>query len=684
MLNKRNLDDQSYRSIVDAAMGRLPWICPDWTDHNSHDPGVTVLELMAWYKEMQQYQMNQVTDSMKEKLLKLAGVHRRPAAPAACAVKMEQDGVTRLALSRLETPEGIPFELQETIPASAPRLVRVQVGQEDLTALMENSRVTFRPFAFRKRENTSLRLGLAGMAHGPLRIWFQVAMPEGVQRNPFARPDQQPRTLRWRVEGIGTVEPEQDETHALSQSGYVTFAARSWPVDKDGLCWLTVEQLDPGCEEAVRLEEISVRRWQLLQQETWARSHSFQAPAQSRWEVLLADAMAREARAAVFIRRADGWMQVSDCRYRAVAEGLLVCLNTLDAETDGEDNVVVVCLDALRYRNLLFDMKGLPGESIQLDLEGRTVLTEHFTLWCNTLDRDGKVRIRPWRCVDDLSSCGPRDRVFAYDPVRETIRFGDGDHGAVVCGGPGAVMAANLVLSHCGSGNIPAHARLRFVEDGLVVDNTAASGGRDREYVDEAAVRFLRELKNTVKCAGASDYEYLTRTTPGLRVGAVRTLPGYDPEEPIGSGSSPVVTVVVAPASSDPQPLPDERFLNEVRARLERHRPVCTCIRVVPPEYKCVDAVIRLEAGDGVQTEQIRRLTAQYLSADGVGIGGLISPGELMARLQAIPGVLRVRSVNLRTGAAGCYQNSSGEIQLPRCGIAYLRELRLERISVSF
>ena len=202
--------------------------------------------------------------------------------------------------------------------------------------------------------------------------------------------------------------------------------------------------------------------------------------------------------------------------------------------------------------------------------------------------------------------------------------------------------------------------------------------------MDEAAVRFLRELKDTVKCAGASDYEYLARTTPGLRVGAVRTLPGYDPEEPTGSGTSPVVTVVVAPASSDSQPLPDERFLAEVRARLERHRPVCTCIRVVPPEYKCIDAVIRLEAGDGVETEQIRRLTAQYLSADGVGIGGLISPGELMARLQAIPGVLRVRGVDLRTGAAGCYQNSSGEIQLPRCGIAYLRELRLERISVSF
>ena len=217
-----------------------------------------------------------------------------------------------------------------------------------------------------------------------------------------------------------------------------------------------------------------------------------------------------------------------------------------------------------------------------------------------------------------------------------------------------------------------------------MADNTAAAGGRERETVTAAAARFLRELKTTVKCAGAADYEYLARTTPGLRVGAVRAMPGYDPEEPTGNGSGPVVTVVVAPASADPQALPDTRFLTAVRERLERHRPVCTCVRVVPPEYKQIDVVIRLHARDGVQTSQVRHLVEQYLSADGIGIGGLISPGEMMARLQALAGVLRVRSVNLRTSDAGCYQNSSGEIQLPRCGIACLRNLQLEQMPVEF
>ena len=80
MLNARNLDDQTYEEIVKSAEGRLPWLCPVWTDHNAHDPGITILELMAWYKEMQQYHMNQFTDPLRCKLL---SVHRSPAVQAA-------------------------------------------------------------------------------------------------------------------------------------------------------------------------------------------------------------------------------------------------------------------------------------------------------------------------------------------------------------------------------------------------------------------------------------------------------------------------------------------------------------------------------------------------------------------------------------------------------------------------
>ena len=111
MLKARNLDDQTYEEIVQAAEGRLPWLCPAWTDHNAHDPGITVLELMAWYKELQQYQMNHFTDGLKWKLLKLAGISPRPAAPAAGAVALEPDGPARRPVARLVPRGGVPVGL---------------------------------------------------------------------------------------------------------------------------------------------------------------------------------------------------------------------------------------------------------------------------------------------------------------------------------------------------------------------------------------------------------------------------------------------------------------------------------------------------------------------------------------------------------------------------------------------
>lgn len=682
MLSKRNLDDQTYRSIVEAALGRLPWLCPAWTDHNAHDPGVTILELMAWYKEMQQYQMNQFTDGLKETLLKLTGVFRRPAEPARCSVILPEDGLARPAGARLETPEGIPFELNDLAPARRAAIRRVQAGGVELWEMLQSGSLTFHPFEFGGRENTELRIGLDWPGGKRLRVWFQVEDPEGVPRSPFGRPDQQPRELRWIWEGAGEIQPLLDETHALSQSGFVEFAP---PEDcraalQDSLIWLSARQQDPGCEERVRLSGLSVCRWQAGQRETWAKSFFFEAPGDLRWTGRLDHAMARDAQLAVFIRRGDRWEQTAEYETEREPMGRLVRLNTQGTDQNGEKNIWIVCLDPARYPGLIFDTAGLPGETLSLHLEGKQVLPETFHLLCETLDTDGEVRPLPWRCVDSLAASGPRDRVFAYDPLRETITFGDGERGALVQKGEGSVLVTGMVLSLCGGANIPAGAGLRFVDDGREADNAAAVGGVDRETVDEAAARFLRELGDTQKCASAADYEHLARTTPGLRVAAAKALPGYDPDEPSGNSRAPTVTVVAVPASPLPRSLPDARFLSEVQARLDRLRPICTRVRVISPVYEDIYVAVRLRGGEPVTEAAVRRLLEGYLSAEDAGIGGPVRQGEVQARLQALPGVLQVLRVDLRAPGPGCYQRASGDILLPRHAIPFLRELKLERI----
>src|SRR4051812_19544409 len=45
------IDDEDLRALALAMRERLGRFSPDWTDFNNSDPGVTVLELVAWISE---------------------------------------------------------------------------------------------------------------------------------------------------------------------------------------------------------------------------------------------------------------------------------------------------------------------------------------------------------------------------------------------------------------------------------------------------------------------------------------------------------------------------------------------------------------------------------------------------------------------------------------------------------
>ena len=42
-----DLDDRTWQDLVDEMRALIPRYAPGWTDHNVHDPGVTLLELFA-------------------------------------------------------------------------------------------------------------------------------------------------------------------------------------------------------------------------------------------------------------------------------------------------------------------------------------------------------------------------------------------------------------------------------------------------------------------------------------------------------------------------------------------------------------------------------------------------------------------------------------------------------------
>ena len=62
------LDTTDFARLIEEARGLIPRYAPDWTDHNLHDPGITLLELLAWITDQDIYRLGLVGDERDQTL----------------------------------------------------------------------------------------------------------------------------------------------------------------------------------------------------------------------------------------------------------------------------------------------------------------------------------------------------------------------------------------------------------------------------------------------------------------------------------------------------------------------------------------------------------------------------------------------------------------------------------------
>jgi hypothetical protein len=563
MLQSVNLDDRTYESIMEYVMSELPRLCPSWTDYNEHDPGITILELFAWYKEMQQYHLNTVTDAILKKLFALAGIEPLPERASTALAAVPADCPSLPKFTKLRTVDGVGFELLEPYYASAVLTGVYALGGGDAVYLgdfLDQPNVSAAPFQYGGAD-TRLLLTLERVTGECVKLYFDVADDYEAPRNPFRDGVQAPRVIRWEFEGIGEFLPDYDETHALSRSGFITFTP-----PHTGSLRVILTLTDRGCEEDVRLYGVSGVMARAVQCDTLSRCE-FVIGAGALAEFTEPDGLATGC--FIFARRPDGLEQFTRSVY-------------------GGEELAVVNIDPERLDQMIFDSDGLPDMTLPLPAMNMRPLTDKMLLICDTLCGDGVVRPDIWRYTDDLRSAKPRDRVFTLDAGRQNIVFGDGEYGAIVPNGRNAVMLASYAVSYCGGGNVSAGEMMITGVDG-VAKGFGASKGRAAESIDGMARRLARRLKGSNKCMSASDYESAALSTPGLRMASAKALVGYDPDEPTGRSGPPAVSVVVKPWSGRADARADGRFLAEVRGRLNRMRPIGVKIKVLsemPADYK--------------------------------------------------------------------------------------------------
>ena len=606
-----NLDDRRFQDLVDDAKRLVQQRCPEWTDHNVSDPGVTLIEAFAWMTDQLLYRLNRVPDRHYVKFLELIGVRLFPpsaargevtfwlSAPQPDAVRIA--GGTQVATVRTETDDAVVFTTLDDLPIVPVMVAHVLTSVDgkrnvDRTTEAANGR-DFAAFDAPPKPGDTFLVGVSDAApSNAVRLDLRCTI-EGVGVDPTWPP------LAWEAwtgEGWTSCELERDTTGGLNRDGEVVVHVPKGHVVS------VIEKLRAG----------------------WLRARVTEAE-----------------EGQPFYSASPNIRGVTAC--------------TVGGTTDAVHADVVV-------DEIVGTSEGVAGQRF-LVKRRPVVPGDRPTSVRVADDEDGW---QEWTQVSDFAASGPEDRHFILDAVAGEISFGpavrepDGSvrgYGAVPP--KGRRIKVDVYLTGGGRlGNLASRSisilksSIPFVS--RVENRRAMAGGVDGEDIENAKLRGPITLRTRGRAVTTEDFEHLAReVAPELaRVRAVAAGEGADP------GSVRVLVVPSAPAEAGrlrfEQLVPAEETLARVAARLDETRVVGTRVIVEPPVYRGITIVPRLRPRPRVTPSRLQdaAITALYgyfnpISGgpEGTGwpFGRPVQVGEVYSVLQRVRGTELVEDVRL-------------------------------------
>ncbi len=605
-----NLDDRRFQDLVDDAKRLVQQRCPEWTDHNVSDPGVTLIELFAWMTDQIVYRLNRVPDRNYVKFLELIGVSLYPPTAARTRVTFwlsapQPDVVTiptgtQVATLRTDTDDAIAFTTVDDLPIIPSSLGTIgsmidgKTLRDHMAALEKGTEV----FCFQKVPvaGDALYIGLTeAVPSNAVRLRFQADI-DGVGVDPTNPP------LAWEAWTGDDWEPcelDSDTTGGLNRDGDVVIHVPRGHVasliNKQRAGWLRA-----------RVTELSEG------QPAYSASPNIKGLA-------------------------------------AITIG-----GTADAV-----NAELVTGEEIGTSD------GVPGQHFGLK-RGPVVPADASPV----LEVTGDEGWDEWTHVADFAASGPDDRHFMLDVssgevlLGPAVRLADGAlrrYGAVPP--KGAHLRLREYRTGGGrKGNVSPRAitvlksSIPFVS--RVENRRPARGGVDGEDIENAKVRGPIRLRARGRAVTTEDYEQLAREA-APEVARVRAVAAGD-----GADAGSVRVLIVPSAVSElgrlrfDQLVPNPDTLQKITDRLEESRVIGTRAIVEPPVYRGITVVARLRARSRFNPTRLQEdaLLALYEyfhpisgGPDGTGwpFGRPVNVGEVYSVLQGIRGTELVEDARL-------------------------------------
>lgn len=664
-----NLADLSAEQLAEEMVRRIPAHTPEWTNPVPGDPGRALIDAVAWLGSTLLYRVNLLPRRQRLEFLRLLGLKLRPATPArglvALSHKKPRAAAPVLVTERTRLTGPVVFETETTLTAQ-PFEGRVYYKRrldgpeaEALRDVIDDLAELYGVAAADPYATTPLFDAGRALTEGvdPVEasvdrtVWIALL---ALDASPEARAaaidafDAQPALLNIGViPRLATTDAEAtDDTPDLTHFDWaITSQTRIGSAVQDS--YLTLQVQNDTTQHLTR--EGTLRLVLPGAANVALPENDIEADI----EAGLGDRPPRidDARVAA---RIVAWLRL---RPRDAAGGLPLSWLGINA----------VAVEARETRRLIqvATAEGRPGQVI--DLPAEQIDAASFAL---SVQEGGRGFVR-WYPAEDIAGLGRDDRAFLLDPAAGTLTFGDGLNGRLP--ETGARIRVDLMRSGGGAaGNVAAGSLQAIEAPGLQASQPAAMHeGRAGEILEQAEKRVSAYLQHQDRCVTAADYRAIAGD---LDLGRVEVLPRFRPYQQRTDVAG-VVSILPLPDKAviqAPNPRPDRRLIERVRAHLEPRRPLGTELFVIAPDYVPIGLGVAVTIRDGFAEEEVvndlrAALRAFFWPLAGGGRDGAGWPlGQAVLSLEAELIAARVTGVRLAAGVSLFTRDAAGYLAVPK------------------
>jgi len=644
------LDDRRFQDIVDELKKRISLYCPEWTDHNVSDPGVTLIELFAWVADLLLYRINRIPDLHYIKFMDMLGIRLQPPSPAQADVTfyLAEPQTTMIEIKAGTEVSTTQTEIDRPVIFTTDKSFRIQPPQLDL---LIRGRKTGEQENFELLPLDELYAGRGGgniftttpQAHDALYFGFKNDLSYHVLRLVL---DFDPNAA------IGII---------AEKPPYIWEVSSGVPGE-----WIACDKEDvkdetKGMNERGQFEiHLPVMGELILVRE--------------QEDQLAGQAEDQRARQPLFwlrvrVRQPSAVEQAAGMRPYERSPHLLQIIEVASiGGTMPATNAITLA------RELLGTSDGAPGQRFLLST--RPVLKrqphEHLEMTYENQPDDEKA----WHEVDYFSGAESEGLHYTLDSATGELLLGPAvpqPDGTILCYGRVPPRGATLHFTQYRTGggargNVPKGAINRLKSSIPFIDRVRnrkpAKGGMDAQSIEAAKLAVPGLLRTRERAVTREDYQTLVRSTFASQIARVYCL------APMNSSNQVQVILVPYPVPALPGQLNrpafdlDEKVRKAVHAYLDEHRMLTVRLSVNWALIRWISVRVVLTVAPGVDQPPIRQAVQESLQQfldpltggrEGTGwpLGRKLTKYDIERRLNSIPivqdKVQKIETIELRT-----------------------------------